>query len=56
MAKPIEGVLIKAPHRRQKFTEEELDEFLKCADPDTGPHYFMDNLFYIQHPTQGKML
>ena len=56
MAKPIEGVLIKAPHRRQKFTKQELDEFLKCADPDTGPHYFMDNFFYIQHPTQGKML
>ena len=56
MAKPIEGVLIKAPHRRQKFTEQQLEQFLKCADPDTGPAYFMDNFFYIQHPTQGKML
>ena len=56
MATSTEGVLIKAPHRRQKFTEDELDQFLKCADPDTGPHYFMDNFFYIQHPTQGKML
>ena len=33
MATSTEGVLIKAPHRRQKFTEDELDQFLKCADP-----------------------
>ena len=26
------------------------------ADPVTGTIYFMDNFFYIQHPTRGKML
>jgi hypothetical protein len=52
----LEGVLIKAPHRRQSYTPEQLDEFVKCADPVTGPQYFMDNFFYIQHPTRGKML
>jgi hypothetical protein len=52
----IEGVLIKAPHKRQAFTEEQLEEFVKCADPITGPEYFMSNFFYIQHPTRGKML
>ena len=46
MAAANETVLIKAPHRRQKFTEQQLEEFLKCADPDTGPAYFMDNFFY----------
>ena len=50
------GNLIKAPHKRQAFTEQQLEEFVKCADPDTGPQYFMDNFFYIQHPTRGKML
>jgi hypothetical protein len=52
----LEGVLIKAPHRRQAYTPEQLDEFVQCADPVTGPQYFMDNFFYIQHPTRGKML
>jgi hypothetical protein len=56
MTKSLEGVLVKAPHKRQTFSDEQLDEFLKCADPITGPAYFMDNFFYIQHPTQGKML
>ena len=52
----LEGVLIKSPHKRQSFTDEQLREFVACADPDTGPQYFMDHFFYIQHPTQGKML
>lgn len=52
----LESVLIKAPHRRQSFTDEQLAEFVACADPVTGPMYFMDNFFYIQHPTRGKML
>ena len=52
----LEGVLVKAPHKKQVFTEEQLNEFLLCADPETGPEYFMDHFFYIQHPTRGKML
>ena len=56
MTKSLETVLVKAPHRRQTFTDEQLKQFLACADPVTGPAYFMDNFFYIQHPTQGKML
>jgi hypothetical protein len=56
MSKSLEGVLIKQPHKRQTFTEHELEEFMRCADPVTGPAYFLDNYFYIQHPTRGKML
>jgi hypothetical protein len=56
MSKSLEGVLVKAPHKRQTFTEHELEEFMRCADPITGPAYFMDNYFYIQHPTRGKMV
>ena len=29
---------------------------MHCADADSGPLYFMDHFFYIQHPTRGKML
>jgi hypothetical protein len=56
MSKNAEAVLIKAPHRRQSFSPEQLNEFIKCADPVTGPEYFMDHFFHIQHPTRGKML
>jgi hypothetical protein len=52
----LDTVLVKAPHRRETYTEHELEEFAKCADPITGPMYFMNNFFYIQHPTKGKML
>jgi hypothetical protein len=51
-----EANLVKAPYKRQSFTDQQLDEFLKCADPESGPQYFMDNFFYIQHPVRGKML
>jgi len=52
----LDTVLVKAPHRKETFTEQELEEFARCADPVDGPMYFMDNFFYIQHPTRGKML
>ena len=52
----LDTVLVKAPHRRETYTEQELEDFARCADPDDGPMHFMDNFFYIQHPTRGKML
>ena len=51
-----ENALVKTPYKRQDFTEEQLEEFVKCADPVTGPEYFMDHFFHIQHPTKGKMV
>ena len=51
-----ESTLVKSPYKNTTFTEQQLEEFVKCADPVTGPQYFMDNFFYIQHPTKGKML
>jgi hypothetical protein len=56
MSKSLEGVLIKQPHRRMPYTEQQVDEFVKCADPESGPTYFMSHFFYIQHPLYGKML
>ena len=52
----LETVLVKSPHRREVFSEQEIQEFALCADPVTGPVYFMSNFFHIQHPTRGKML
>ena len=37
------------------MTETEIMEFAKCADPVSGPRYFMSNYFFIQHPTKGAM-
>lgn len=56
MAKTLDGVLIKKAHQSELFTEEQIKEFMLCADPDTGPEYFLSNYFYIQHPVKGRML
>ena len=48
--------LIKTPYQKTKFnTDKELDDFVKCCDPNYGYLYFMDNFFMIQHPTKGSM-
>ena len=47
--------LIKSPYKKHIYTEDELEEFANCADPDHGPEYFLSNFFYIQHPTKGKI-
>jgi Terminase large subunit, T4likevirus-type, N-terminal/Terminase RNaseH-like domain len=48
--------LVKTPYSKVNYTDEQLKEFMRCADPVTGPEYFMDNFFHIQHPTRGRML
>lgn len=54
--KPLsETVLIKKPNTKESFTESQLREVIKCADPVSGPAYFLSNYFYIQHPTRGRM-
>ena len=52
----LENVLIKKAHAPTIFSEEQITEFVRCADPVTGPAYFLNNFFYIQHPTRGRML
>ena len=54
-ARNEDGVLVKSPYKKQEFTEDQLQEFMLCADPEAGPEYFLRNFFYIQHPIQGKM-
>ena len=51
-----DSVLVKKPHQKSSFTEDQVREFAKCADPIGGPEYFMSHYFYIQHPTRGRML
>ncbi len=55
MSKPLETAIIKSPHQMMTVTEEQIIEFARCADPISGPKYFMDNYFYIQHPVRGAM-
>jgi hypothetical protein len=56
MSGTLESVLIKKPNTKESYTEQQLREVIQCADPETGPQYFLDNFFYIQHPTKGRML
>jgi hypothetical protein len=56
MGKNNEVVLVKTPYKKEVYTTEQIEEFVKCADPKNGPHYFLENFFYIQHPTKGRML
>ena len=56
MNKSLDGVIIKKANKGQQFTEEQLNEFMLCADPKTGPAYFLEHYFYIQHPVRGKLL
>lgn len=47
--------LVKQPYKKQEYTQQQLLEFQRCADPDTGPLYFMENFMQIQHPTKGSI-
>ena len=51
-----DGSLIKRPNRQENYTEQQMREFAQCADPVTGPLYFLTHFFYIQHPMKGKLL
>ena len=54
--KPLaDTVLVKKPNTKESFTETQLREVIKCADPVSGPAHFLENYFYIQHPTKGRM-
>jgi len=47
--------LIKKPYSTQQWTEQDIEDLMKCSDMQIGPHYFLDNFFFIQHPVKGKM-
>ena len=41
MAKLLETVLIKKPNVQENYTEYQIREIIRCADPETGPQYFL---------------
>ena len=55
-SKSLDGVLTKKAHTKDSYTNEQVEELMKCMDPDTGYLYFAKNFAYIQHPTKGKLL
>ncbi len=55
MSKTLETVLIKKPNTIESFTAQQIHEMVRCSDPTTGPEYFLENYFYIQHPVRGRM-
>jgi hypothetical protein len=55
MSKPLETAIIKTPYKKMSYSEQQILEIARCADPDTGPMYFLDNYFFIQHPTKGAI-
>jgi hypothetical protein len=52
MAQENEYVLVKRPHQKEKFTDYQISEFVKCA---SDPKYFIRNYVWVQHPTRGKV-
>lgn len=54
-ARKSQTSLIKQAHSIQQWTEQDINELHSCSDFDTGAKYFMDNFFFIQHPTQGQI-
>jgi hypothetical protein len=53
--KDNEYKLVKTPYSQIQYTEQMIEELAKCKDPVNGPHYFLDNFFFIQHPVKGKL-
>lgn len=47
--------LVKSAYSQVKYTAETFQEFQQCADPVTGPLYFLSNYMKIQHPTRGSI-
>lgn len=55
MSKELSNAIIRNPYQKMSMTEQQITEFARCADPESGPQYFLKNFFYIQHPTKGSM-
>jgi hypothetical protein len=56
MAASLDGVLIKKANKQETYTNEQVEELMKCMDPDEGYLYFARKFAYIQHPVKGKLL
>lgn len=54
-SKNLDGVLVKKAHSKQKYTEKDIQDLIACQDPSTGPEFFLNNFFSIQHPVRGQL-
>lgn len=43
-------------HKSVPLTQEQTREIVRCTNRVTGYKHFMENYFYIQHPTRGQIL
>jgi hypothetical protein len=55
-SRSLDGVLTKKANQTQTFTKWQIEEIVKCMDPEDGYLHFARNYAYIQHPVKGKML
>lgn len=56
MSNNLGDVLIKKPYIKIPYSDNQMQELMNCIDSEYGPRYFMENFFYIQHPTKGRLL
>src|SRR5210317_1045949 len=56
MAASLDGVLIKKANKQETFTNEQVEDLLKCMDPNEGYLHFAKHFAYIQHPVKGKLM
>jgi hypothetical protein len=54
--KSLDGVLIKKANQQETYTEQQVEDLVKCMNPDDGYLHFAKNFAYIQHPVKGKLL
>lgn len=55
-SKSLDGVLTKKANQKETYTEKQIEDLLKCMDPDEGYLYFARKFAYIQHPVKGRLL
>ena len=55
MSKSLDGVITKKANQTETYTNEQIEDLMKCMDPQDGYLYFSKNFAYIQHPVRGKL-
>jgi len=56
VSRSLDGVLTKKAHKKERFTEKQIEEISKCMDENDGYLFFLKNFYYIQHPIKGRLL
>ena len=55
-SRSLDGVLTKKANQQETYTEKQIEDLVKCMDPDEGYLHFAKHFAYIQHPVKGKLL